>query len=409
MKCRNCGHTDMIPFADLGSAPPSNAYLSEKDLLSIEKWFPLRVYTCQNCWLVQTEDFADSDELFSEEYAYFSSVSESWLAHAKKYVNDMAERFKLNENSHVVEIAANDGYLLQYVKEKNIPCLGVEPTKSTAAAARKIGLEIVEEFFGVECATKLVDQGKSADLMAANNVLAHVPDIVDFVAGFEKLLKPEGVATFEFPHLLNLVNHRQFDTIYHEHFSYLSLLSVQDVCESVGLKVFDVEEISTHGGSLRVFVQKSESGIHETTSRYADMLKQEQEAGMESAEFYSRFQQECERVKDDFLRFLLTAKSDGAKVCGYGAAAKGNTLLNYAGVRPDLVSFVADKNPAKQNQFLPGSRIPIVQPNVIDEEKPDYIVIFPWNLSNEVMAQLDHAREWGAKFVTAVPELKVHE
>lgn len=409
MKCRNCGQRNLSPFADLGSAPPSNAYLTDQAMKSIEKWFPLRVFTCQNCWLVQTEDFANFDELFSEEYAYFSSTSTSWLDHAKRYVTEMTKRFSLDTNSHVVEIAANDGYLLQYVKELGIGCLGVEPTKSTADAARNLGLEIVEEFFGRDTAQNLVEQGKSADLMAANNVLAHVPDIVDFVAGFEILLKPDGVATFEFPHLLNLVKNRQFDTIYHEHFSYLSLIAVQDVCNRVGLNVFDVEEIPTHGGSLRVFVQKTGTGVHQPTDRFSAVLKSERDAGMETAVFYDSFQKECERVKDDFWRFLLKAKEEGASVCGYGAAAKGNTLLNFAGVRPDLVSFVADKSPAKQNLFMPGSRIPISHPNRIDKEKPDYIVIFPWNISAEVMEQLSHAREWGAKFVTAVPELTVHD
>ncbi|MDJ0613767.1 MAG: class I SAM-dependent methyltransferase [Rhizobiaceae bacterium] len=407
MKCRSCGSSNLSLFVDLGSAPPSNAYLEEEALSGIEKWFPLRVFTCETCWLVQTEDFADFDELFSDEYAYFSSFSDSWLTHAERYVAECVDRFGLDANSNVVEIAANDGYLLQHVKERGVPCLGVEPTKSTAQAAREKGIEIVEEFFGRKLAQILVEQGKSADLMAANNVLAHVPDIVDFVAGFEILLKPEGVATFEFPHLQNLVQLNQFDTIYHEHFSYLSLIAVEAVCKQVGLKVFDVERLSTHGGSLRLFVQKEKTGAQEETQQYRDVLEEELSLGMNTSAFYQSFQRRTEKVKDDFLRFLLDAKEKGATVCGYGAAAKGNTLLNFAGVRPDLVSFIADRNPAKQGQYQPGSRIPIVSPDEIDKQKPDYVVIFPWNLSDEIMSQLKHIREWGGQFVTAVPELKV--
>jgi len=407
MNCRHCGAKLTRSFVDLGSAPPSNAYLDGRGLKQPEKWFPLRVMVCQACWLVQTEDFADADELFSAEYAYFSSYSASWLEHAEGYAMQMQSRFGLDSSSHVVEIAANDGYLLQYFEKMGIPNLGVEPTASTAAAARLKGIDIVEEFFGVDLARKLSAAGKQADLMAANNVLAHVPDINDFVAGFAELLKPNGVATFEFPHLLNLVTKNQFDTIYHEHYSYLSLSAVARIFERNGLNVFDVEEIPTHGGSLRVYAQRADTLRHETTPAVAELLNIEQHAGLLGPEFYSKFQEATDMVKDGFLRFLLSAKAEGKSVAAYGAAAKGNTLMNYAGVRPDLIQFVVDLNPAKQGQYMPGSRIPIVEPERIAEEKPDYLVILPWNLSTEIMAQMEEIRSWGGQFVTAVPELSI--
>jgi SAM-dependent methyltransferase len=319
----------------------------------------------------------------------------------------MTRRFDLNANSHVVEVAANDGYLLQYFQTSGIPCLGVEPTTSTADAARVKGIEIVEEFFGVKLAQQLVAQGKQADLMAANNVLAHVPDINDFVQGFAALLKPAGIATFEFPHLLRLISENQFDTIYHEHYSYLSLTAVQRIFEHNGLSVFDVEELPTHGGSLRVYAQRSDSGRRELCPDVATLLAREAAAGMTTPEFYAGFQNKADRVKNDFLIFLIEAKQAGKKVAAYGAAAKGNTLLNYAGVRQDLLAYVVDRNPAKQNKFLPGCRIPIVAESYLIEDKPDYVVILPWNLREEVMVQLDSVREWGGLFVTAVPELKV--
>jgi len=319
----------------------------------------------------------------------------------------MVQRFKLNEKSRVVEVAANDGYLLQYVKARGIPCTGIEPTASTAKAARTKGIEIVEEFFGVELAKKLVKQGKQADLTAANNVLAHVPDINDFVAGFSVLLKPEGVATFEFPHLLKLISGNQFDTIYHEHFSYLSLTAVTAIFERNGLSVFDVEELSTHGGSLRVFAQRIDAGKRRATERVQALLAAEIAAGIKKADFYSNFQEKAARIKNDFSFFLLEAKRSGKAVAAYGAAAKGNTLMNYAGVRPDMISFVVDLNPAKQRKYMPGSRIPIVPEAVLREARPDYVVILPWNLKNEVMEQLAYIREWGGKFVTAVPQLEI--
>lgn len=407
MKCRHCGTELTLPLIDLGSAPPSNAYLTKQTLKAPEKWYPLSVLVCQQCWLVQTEDYAGAEELFDADYAYFSSFSTSWLQHAKQYVDDVVTRFSLDSKSHVIEVAANDGYLLQYVKDKGIPCLGVEPTASTAAAARAKGIEIAEEFFGVAYAEKLVKQGKQADLTAANNVLAHVPDINDFVAGFALLLKPQGVATFEFPHLMQMIQNNQFDTIYHEHFSYLSLTAVKQIFEHNGLSVFDVQELSTHGGSLRVFAQRNDTGKRPVNNAVAVLLNKEEVAGIKTSELYQDFQQRANNIKYDLTTFLIKTKQQGKKVMAYGAAAKGNTLLNYAGIRADLLPCVVDLNPAKKGKFLPGSRLPIVDEATIKEYKPDYIVILPWNLREEVKAQLSYVREWGCKFVTAVPTLQV--
>lgn len=407
MRCRHCATELSLPLVDLGSAPPSNAYLTEQTLHTPEKWFPLRVLVCEQCWLVQTEDFAQADELFNADYAYFSGFSSSWLAHSEGYVADMIQRFNLNEQSHVVEVAANDGYLLQFVKARGIPCTGVEPTASTATAARSKGIDIVEEFFGVRLAREFVVRGKQADLITANNVLAHVPDINDFVAGFTVLLKPQGVATFEFPHLLRLVAENQFDTIYHEHYSYLSLMAVKHVFKSNGLNIFDVEEMTTHGGSLRVYAQRSDFGTRKTSLNVASLLARETAAGLTTPEFYTSFQDEANQVKNAFLLFLLEAKRAGKTVAGYGAAAKGNTLLNYAGVRSDLLAYVVDRNPAKQNKFLPGCRIPIMTEAHLNKTQPDYVIILPWNLSEEVMAQLAYIREWGGQFVVAVPCIKI--
>jgi len=357
---------------------------------------------------VQTEDYADRSEFFADDYAYFSSFSKSWLAHAEQYVSDVASRFQLNDRSLVVEVASNDGYLLQYVLRRGIPCLGVEPTASTAAAARAKGIPVDEVFFGRETADVLSAQGKAADLMVANNVLAHVPDINDFVRGFARLLKPGGVATFEFPHLLSLVRYRQFDTIYHEHYSYLSLTAVTRIFAECGLSVFDVEKIATHGGSLRVFAQRADTSPFAIETRVADVLKEEFAAGVSTPAFYDGFQTHVEEVKNAFLTFLLQAAREGKRVFAYGAAAKGNTLLNFAGVRRDLVRAVADANPAKSGKFLPGSRIPIITPQDLIEARPDFIIIFPWNLKEEIMNQLSVARDWGARFVTAIPSLTIH-
>jgi len=407
MKCRHCNAELKLPLVDLGSAPPSNAYLSSEQLSSPELWFPLRVLVCESCWLVQTEDFTQAEDLFDQEYAYFSSFSTSWLAHSEQYVTQMIGRFGLDQNSFIVEVAANDGYLLQYFQQREIPCLGIEPTTATAIAARSKGLKIIEEFFGIDLAHKLVIQGYQADLIAANNVLAHVPDINDFVSGFSVLLKPQGVATFEFPHLLRLIQEAQFDTIYHEHFSYLSLTAVQQIFAQNGLQVFDVEELPTHGGSLRVFAQRQDQGSQRVVERVKALLDQELEAGLTQPHFYDGFQSRVNQIKNAFWRFLLMAQEQGKQVVGYGAAAKGNTLLNYAGVRPDLLAYVVDRNPVKQGKFLPGSRIPIVEEVFLRQTHPDYVVILPWNLKTEIMAQLSYVRGWGGQFVTAIPHLSV--
>ena len=407
MKCRHCASELKLPLVDLGSAPPSNSYLTARDLLAPEKWFPLRVLVCELCWLAQTEDFAKFDELFDADYAYFSSFSSSWLAHSERYVVDMTAFLGLNASSHVVEIAANDGYLLQYVLALGIPCTGVEPTAGTAVAARAKGIPIVEEFFGVRLAQHLAAQGKRADLTVANNVLAHVPDINDFVAGFAVLLKDDGVATFEFPHLLRLIAETQFDTIYHEHFSYLSMTAVQRIFRSNGLEVFRVDELPTHGGSLRVFAQRSESGIRPVEASVEAMLALEAAIGILQAKYYRDFQMRTDRIKHELTRFLLDAHREERTVAAYGAAAKGNTLLNYAGIRTDLVAFVADRNPVKQGKCMPGSRIPIVHEEMLKAARPDYILILPWNLRAELTLQLSYVKDWGGKLVTAVPNLQV--
>lgn len=407
MKCRHCQGVDRVPFADLGSAPPTNAYLTEDKLQGPEKWYPLKVFACPACWLVQTEDYASREEIFPSDYAYFSSYSTTWLKHCEVYATEMIRRFHLGPQSRVGEIASNDGYLLQYFQAKGIPCYGVEPTESTAKAAREKNLEVFGDFFGLAFSKKLLQEGYAADLLIANNVLAHVPDINDFVSGFAQLLKPQGVATFEFPHLQRLVKENQFDTIYHEHYSYLSLSAVKTIFNRNGLAVFDVEEISTHGGSLRVYAQRKDCGQHAETERLRSLLQQEQSLGMLSPDFYTRFQAKISAVKQQLLNFLLTAAARGETVAGYGAAAKGNTLLNFSGVRPDLLPYVVDRNPSKQGRYLPGSRIPIYSENELKKDRPKWIMILPWNLREEISAQLAYAREWGAQFVTAVPSLSI--
>lgn len=406
MRCRHCAHDLSLPFLDLGSAPPSNAYLTEQSLRAPEIWYPLRLLVCKHCWLVQTEDHAGREALFNDDYAYFSSYSSSWLAHARAYVISMQARFQLTMQSMVVEIAANDGYLLQYVQEAKIPCYGVEPTVSTANAAKAKGVQIVDRFFGVELARELASNGRQADLMVANNVLAHVPDINDFVAGFALLLKPEGVATFEFPHLLKMISGCQFDTAYHEHYSYLSFTVVQRIFAANGLSVFDVETLDTHGGSLRAFAQRADTGRRPCTPNVDRVLAQEQVEGVTSEGFYSSFQDQALRIKLELLGFLIAAKLEGLTVAAYGAAAKGNTLLNFAGVRSDLLTCCADRNPAKQGKFMPGSRVRIVDEACLEALRPDRILILPWNIKDEVMGQLDYIRQWGGRFVTAVPKVE---
>jgi SAM-dependent methyltransferase len=407
VKCRHCGSDVSHLLVDLGAAPPSNAYLTKMALKRPEKYFPLRVLVCESCWLVQAEAYSRAAELFNEEYAYFSSFSSEWLAHAKKYVDAMVERFDLSESSIVGEVAANDGYLLQFVKERGINCYGIEPTASTANAARQKGIEIVQDFLNVNLAGELRRQGRTVDLLAANNVLAHVPDINDFAQACQMLLKDGGVFTCEFPHLLNLISQHQFDTIYHEHFSYLSFGTVVNIFSKNGLNVFDVERLGTHGGSLRVLAQRSDTGIHQVSAKVEELITEENNAGMTTIDFYRGFQEHAEKVKNDFLRFLIDKKNEGKVVVGYGAAAKGNTLLNFAGVKSDLIKYVVDRSPHKQGKFMPGSRIPIVSEDQLKVETPDYVVIFPWNLSGEIADQLKYLSSNGTEFVTAVPQLSV--
>jgi len=406
MKCRHCGVEVTSVFADLGSSPPSNAYLSQEGLESAETWYPLRVLVCETCWLVQTEDFATASDLFDAEYAYFSGFSSSWIEHCSTYAVNMIDRFGLDSTNTVVEVASNDGTLLRFFAEQGVSCLGIEPTTKTADAARDLGLDVVEEFLNVEVANRLVAGGLQADLLAANNVVAHVPDIDGFVKACGRLLAVGGVATFEFPHLLRLVTENQFDTIYHEHFSYLSLTSFEAVAVRAGLEIFEVEELPTHGGSLRVFAHASDCDLRMVAPSVERLRRAEESAGIRESSFYSGFQNRIDLIKDELVQFLLDAKTQSRLVLGYGAAAKGNTLLNYAGVRPDLLPMVIDRNPAKQGMYLPGSRIPIVAEEAIGRLRPDCILILPWNLRSEVSEQLGYARDWGATFATAVPGLQ---
>ena len=407
MNCRFCSTPIDLTLIDLGSSPASNSYLTKTSAAQPERWMPLKVVVCQKCWLAQTEGHFAAEEFFSADYAYFSSFSTAWLKHAETYATTMIKRFGLSPKSRVVEVASNDGYLLQNFKAAGIPCLGIEPTASTAQAARAKGIETLEVFFGKETARKLVASGWAADLTAANNVLAHVPDIADFVGGFATLLQPTGVATFEFPHLVNLIKSNQFDTIYHEHYSYLSLTAAQHIFAKEGLQIFDVEELPTHGGSLRVFAQRQATGTQTVTPAVAQILAAEKTAGVTDVAFYRGLQSRATVIKNELLEFLLKAHHAKQSVVAYGAAAKGNTLLNFAGVRPDLITFVVDKNPAKQGKLLPGSRIPIVDEAALRQARPAFILILPWNLKSEIMSQLAYAREWGAQFVTAIPQLTI--
>ncbi len=406
MKCRHCNTELELEFLDLGNAPPSNAYLKYDDLRKPEITYPLRILTCTNCWLVQTEDYAEADALFSEDYAYFSSTSKGWLKHAAAYCEMITKRLGLTADSFVVELASNDGYLLKNFVAANVPCLGIEPTKSTADAAKAIGVPVRQQFFGKSVGEDMAHAGEKADLVLGNNVYAHVPDINDFTQGVAALLKPNGVVTFEFPHLMQLITQNQFDTVYHEHFSYLSFCAVSAIFADAGLRVFDVEELPTHGGSLRVYGCLSGAG-HVKTEAVETMLATEKAAGLQTEETYSAFQAKANAVKDDFVRFLLDAKAGGKSVAGYGAAAKGNTLMNYAGIRPDLMPFVCDAADAKIGQYMPASHIPILPPATLKERRPDYLVILPWNIAEEVMKQNADLAAKGTKFVTAVPSLKV--
>jgi len=406
MKCRHCGAPLTHTFLDLGFAPPSNAYLTEADLSKPEKYYPLMIKVCDQCWLVQTEDYAQADELFSPEYAYFSSTSSGWLAHAKRYAEKMIHELGLNAKSLVIEVASNDGYLLKNFVSAGIPCLGIEPTESTAAAAEQLGIPVLRKFFGDVLGKQLTANGQQADLIAGNNVYAHVPDINDFTRGLKAALKPAGTITLEFPHLMRLIEQAQFDTVYHEHFSYLSLQTVSRIFAAAGLRVLNVEELPTHGGSLRVY------GCHQDDSRptqqaVSSLLQAEIQHGLQDLNTYLKFQPRADKIKDDLLSFLIEQKRLGKKVAAYGAAAKGNTLLNYAGVKADLVEFVCDLAQAKQNKFMPGSHIRICDPKRVNWSELDFVVILPWNIASEVKAQLSNQIKPGALFVTAIPNLTV--
>jgi C-methyltransferase C-terminal domain/Putative zinc binding domain/Methyltransferase domain len=406
MNCRHCADALKHVFLDLGFSPPSNAYLSAEDLAKPEVYFPLRLYVCDQCWLVQTEDFAAADELFRSDYAYFSSISRSWLKHAAEYSRAITQRLGLNASSYVIEVASNDGYLLRNFVDSGIPCLGIEPTASTAAAAEGLGIPVLREFFGEALGRQLAGEGRSADLIAGNNVYAHVPDINDFTAGLAAALKPTGTVTLEFPHLMRLLASVQFDTVYHEHFSYLSLHTVSRIFARAGLRVYDVEEIGTHGGSLRVYGCHA-NAEHAVTPAVAQVLGAETRSGMQRLDTYLAFQPRADQVKDTLLAFLLESKRSGLTVAAYGAAAKGNTLLNYAGVKHDLLRRVYDAAPSKQGKFLPGSHVPIVSPSSLPIDRPDVLLVLPWNIADEVEAQESKIREWGGRFAVAVPALRV--
>ncbi|MFL5763451.1 MAG: methyltransferase domain-containing protein [Bacteroidia bacterium] len=405
MNCRFCQHTLEHEFIDLVNSPASNSFLSKKQLNEPEVFYPLKVFVCTNCFLVQIDEYKSSAAIFDDQYVYFSSFSTSWLAHAKRYTEEMTKRFALNNDSLVIEIASNDGYLLQYFNEKKIPVLGIEPSANTAAAAKEKGIGSVIDFMSVKLAKELSAKGVKADLLLGNNVLAHVPDINDFVRGMKILLKDNGVITMEFPHLVQLIDNNQFDTIYHEHFSYLSLYTVKQIFEAAGLILFDVEELPTHGGSLRIYAKHIESTSQPVSPHVEQLLKKEKDKGVGDLSYYRGFQQRAEKIKLDLLGFLLDQKAAGKKVAAYGAAAKGNTLLNFCGVRNDLLTFAADANPHKQGKFLPASHIPVVNEAYLKEQRPDYVLILPWNLRDEIAEQLSYIREWNGKFVTAIPSL----
>jgi len=407
MKCRFCKNELSNVFIDLGNSPPSNSFLSLSQLNEPESYYPLKIFVCDKCFLVQIDEYKKATEIFDKNYAYFSSYSTSWLNHAKKYTELMISRFGLNNKSLVVEIASNDGYLLQYFKERNIPVLGVEPTANTAKIAIDKGINTIIDFFGSRYAEENLKN--KADLILGNNVLAHVPDINDFVKGIKIALKSTGVNTFEFPHLCKLIEKNQFDTIYHEHFSYLSLTSVKSIFEKQGLTIFDIEELPTHGGSLRIYTKHTEDYSKSISINVAKLLDYEEKIGVKKLIYYNNFQIKVDKIKMDFLQFLYTAKKENKKVIGYGAAAKGNTLLNYCGIKgTDLIEFVVDASPFKQGLFLPGSKIPIVDESQIFAYKPDFIVILPWNIKEEITKQLSYIREWGGKFVITIPDLLVY-
>ncbi len=405
--CRFCGAGLRRTFVDLGMSPLCESYPSRADLNRGEKYYPLHVYVCEQCFLVQLEQYESAENIFSD-YAYFSSYSDSWLKHAENYCNRMIARFGLSGQSFVVEVASNDGYLLQYFVECNVPVLGIEPAANVAKAAVEKRVPTLVRFFGAQLAEELAAEGRCADLVLGNNVLAQVPDLNDFVEGLKILLKPDGVLTLEFPHLLRLIERNEFDTIYHEHFSYFSMISTVRILEAHGLKVFDVEELATHGGSLRVYACRPESQKHVITPSVRELLDQEQRAGLASAEGYDSFARQVKQTKLAFVEFLLTAAQQGKSVAGYGAPGKSATLLHYCGIGKDLIEYTVDRSQYKQGRFLPGTHIPIYDPSRIRETKPDYVVILPWNLKDEIMEQLQFIREWGGRFVVPIPKVAIY-
>ncbi|MBP7461367.1 MAG: class I SAM-dependent methyltransferase [Candidatus Delongbacteria bacterium] len=407
MKCRNCGHPLSEQFIDLINCPPSNAYLESDDLNSPEVFYPLRLFVCDQCWLVQVDEYKKAHEIFSDDYAYFSSYSSSWLDHCRRYTDMIRQRLNLDSSSLVVEVASNDGYLLQYFKQAGIQVLGIEPTRGTAEIAISKGIDTMIEFFGTDLAWKLAADGRQADLIVGNNVLAHVPDLHDFVGGIRILLKDHAIATFEFPHLYQLVLNNQFDTIYHEHFSYFSLHAVQQIMADHDLTVVDVEEIPTHGGSLRLYVQPNSNPIPQILPSVNDLLNKESQAGMLETEYYQSFYSRVEQVKLDLLSLVIEIRRQHKKIVAYGAAAKGNTLLNFCGIRKDWLDYVVDRSPHKQGKFLPASHIPVLSPECIRQDKPDYVLILPWNIKNEIMDQLNYIREWGGRFIIPIPSIQV--
>ncbi len=405
--CRFCGASLKHTFVDLGMSPLCESYVSEVDLNRMEPFYPLHVYVCDHCFLVQLQEYVSPEHIFTE-YAYFSSYAETWLKHAKAYTDLMVERFHLNEQSQVVELASNDGYLLQYFIEKSIPVLGVEPAANIAKVAIAKGIPTVIEFFGQDCARKLVRQGKQADLVVANNVLAHVPALNDFVAGIKLLLKPQGIATGEFQHLMRLMAENQFDTIYHEHFCYHSFITIEKIFAAHGMTLFDMEELPTHGGSLRIYACHQNDLSKSVSDRVIELRNREQKDGFTSVERYTSFEQQVRETKRKLLDFLIRTKREGKTIVGYGAPGKGNTLLNYCGIRTDFLDYTVDRNPYKQGKFLPGTHIPIYHPDKIQETKPDYVLILPWNFKDEIMEQMSFIRNWGGRFLVPIPEVRVY-
>ncbi|MBN1549598.1 methyltransferase domain-containing protein [Candidatus Babeliales bacterium] len=404
--CRFCNTPLTVTFTDLGTSPLSNAYVA-KESISSEKYYPLHAYVCTNCLLVQVASFEDPDVIFSSDYAYYSSYSSSWLKHSEDYAKMIVKKFSLDNKSFVVEVASNDGYLLQFFQAQHIPHLGIEPTKNTADAALKKGIPTLREFFGKELANKLQTTDKSADLIVANNVLAHVPDLNDFIAGMKILLKASGIITIEFPHLLNLIQHNQFDTIYHEHFSYFSLATAQKIFAHHNLTIFDVDQIPTHGGSLRIYVRHTDDICKKVTTNIDAILAEEEKAGLTKLETYQQFQLKVEQLRAEFLSFLSDIQKKKGTIAGYGAPAKGNTFLNYCQITPSMLPFTVDKNPAKQNKYLPGTHIPIFHPGEIKKQKPNYVLILPWNLQEEITKELAYIKSWGGRFIVTSPKPKI--